>query len=180
MSKEAMTKTAQKVINALKKYKYAVLVLLIGVALLLIPFGGKDEEPATPIEAPTQTDDTEYTQALEERLTQMLSQMQGAGRVSVMLTMETGTRTEYQTDTQFSTDTSETATQTNEERKTVILSEGSAYDEAAVAAVVYPRFQGALIMSEGADNTAVKWDLIQAVSALTGLSTDKIKVVKMK
>ena len=42
MSKEAMTKTAQKVINALKKYKYAVLVLLIGVALLLIPFGGKD------------------------------------------------------------------------------------------------------------------------------------------
>ena len=46
--------------------------------------------------------------------------------------------------------------------------------------MVYPQFQGALIVSEGADNAAVRWNIVSAVSSLTGLGTDKITVVKMK
>ena len=131
-------------------------------------------------EQQTSTEDADYAEEMERRLTQMLLQIEGAGRVSVMLTLESSSRTEYHTDIQISTDASDTQSQTSEERKTVILSEGSAYDEAAVSAVHYPQFQGALIISEGADNATVKWNLIQAVSALTGHSADHISVVKMK
>ena len=70
--------------------------------------------------------------------------------------------------------------QSSESRKTVILSEGSSYDKAAVAATTYPRFQGALIVCEGADSAAVRLRLLEAVSAVTGLSTDRITVVKMR
>lgn len=162
----------KKLWQGLKKYRYAALVLLLGLALLLLPGGKKAQKSAAP-SAAVQTD---YAAETEQRLTQMLQQIAGAGQVSVMLTLETGERVEYQTDVQTSSDEA----QSSESRKTVILSEGSSYDKAAVAATTYPRFQGALIVCEGADSAAVRLRLLEAVSAVTGLSTDRITVVKMR
>ena len=172
---ERVNELPKKILAGLKKYKYAVLVLLLGVALMLLPFGKKEETPETEVREDPLTDEA-YAQALEQRLEDMLCQVSGAGQVRVMLTLMTGSRTEYQTDTQIS----DSGTQSQEERKTVILSEGSAYDKAAVSAVQYPRFQGALILCQGADQSTVRLALVNAVVALTGLSSGQITVIKMK
>ena len=172
---ERVNKLSKTILAGLKKYKYAVLVLLLGIALMLLPFGKKEEAPEAEVQEDTLTDEA-YAQALEQRLEDMLCQVSGAGQVRVMLTMQTGSRTEYQTDTQISN----SETQSQEERKTVILSEGSAYDKAAVSAVQYPRFQGALILCQGADQSTVRLSLVNAVAALTGLSSGQITVIKMK
>lgn len=177
MNKEALTKAAEKLLGVLKKYKYPLLILLLGLALLLLPFG-KTEKQTQITEKPEETSD--YAAETEEKLEPLLMQIAGAGEVRVMLTLERGTLTQYQTDTQTSTDTSADTTQSRQEQKTVILSTGSAYDEAAVATVIYPRFQGALIVCEGADSAAVRLNVTQAVAAVTGLGADKITVVKMK
>ncbi len=42
----------------------------------------------------------------------------------------------------------------------------------------YPRFVGALIVCEGGDRADVQLKVTQAVSALTGLSSERISVVK--
>ena len=172
---ERVNKLSKTILAGLKKYKYAVLVLLLGIALMLLPFGKKEETTETEVQVETLSDEA-YAQALEQRLEDMLCQVSGAGQVRVMLTMQTGSRTEYQTDTQIS----DSETQSQEERKTVILSEGSAYDKAAVSAVQYPRFQGALILCQGADQSTVRLSLVNAVAALTGLSSGQITVIKMK
>lgn len=170
----------RRVLEGLKKYKYAALVLLLGLALLLLPFG-KDKEETSVQETVAQAGtDEEYAAQMEQRLTQMLLQVEGAGRVSVMLTLDTGARMEYQSDVSTSSDTSDGNARNSQERKTVILSQGSAYDEAAVSATIYPRFQGALVVSEGADNAAVRLALLNAVAAVTGLGADHITIVKMK
>ena len=172
---ERVNKLSKTILAGLKKYKYAVLILLLGIALMLLPFGKKEEAPEAEVQEDTLTDEA-YAQALEQRLEDMLCQVSGAGQVRVMLTLQTGSRTEYQTDTQIS----DSETQSQEERKTVILSEGSAYDKAAVSAVQYPRFQGALILCQGADQSTVRLSLVNAVAALTGLSSGQITVIKMK
>ena len=172
---ERVNELPKKILAGLKKYKYAVLVLLLGVALMLLPFGKKEETPEMEVREDPLTDEA-YAQTLEQRLEDMLCQVSGAGQVRVMLTLLTGSRTEYQTDTQIS----DSGTQSQEERKTVILSEGSAYDKAAVSAVQYPRFQGALILCQGADQSTVRLSLVNAVAALTGLSSGQITVIKMK
>ena len=172
---EWVNKLSKTILAGLKKYKYAVLVLLLGIALMLLPFGKKEETTETEVQVETLSDEA-YAQALEQRLEDMLCQVSGAGQVRVMLTMQTGSRTEYQTDTQIS----DSETQSQEERKTVILSEGSAYDKAAVSAVQYPLFQGALILCQGADQSTVRLSLVNAVAALTGLSSGQITVIKMK
>jgi stage III sporulation protein AG len=156
---EALTK-------GLKKYKYALLVLLLGMALLLIP----TEKKAEPVLAVQEEED--YGAELERRLTDILSTIEGVGRVEVALTLQRDSYTHYHQDLQQS--------ETSEEWKTVILSEGSAYDKAAVTTVDYPRFQGALIVCQGGGNAAVQLRLVEAVAALTGLGSDRIKIVKMK
>lgn len=181
MDRRKWNEWARRLISTLKKYKYAVLVLMVGLALLAIPFGSEKEntKQQTPCEN-SAVEPQDYAQEIEARLTRMLLQIDGAGRVSVMLTLHRGAQTNYQSDIKTSGEQTNSGTQTSEERKTVILSQGSAYDEAAISSVVYPQFQGALIVSEGADNAAVRWSIVSAVSSLTGLGTDKITVVKMK
>lgn len=168
-----MKSVAERIMGILKKYKYVAAVLLLGVVLLLWPSESKENTPKQTEQTP---DDATYAAQIEARLEQMLCKVDGAGKVEVMLTLQSGARTQYQMDTQTDTD----GERSSVERKTVILSEGSAYDEAAVSEVYYPQFQGALIVCEGADSAAVRLNLIEAVTALTGLGSDRITVVKMK
>ncbi|MBQ7872135.1 MAG: stage III sporulation protein AG [Oscillospiraceae bacterium] len=175
-----MNKILSQITGTVKKYKYVALVLVIGLALLLLPLGGGEEAAEVVTEPAARESDADYAARMEARLTEMLAQIEGAGEVQVMLTLAGSGTTTYQTDLQRSSSTDENSTQTSEERKTVILSTGSAYDEAAVSAVTYPQFQGALIVCQGAGSAAVRYALLQAVSALTGLSADRITVVKMK
>lgn len=100
----------KKLWQGLKKYRYAALVLLLGLALLLLPGGKKTTQKSNAAASAAQTD---YATETERRLTQMLQQIAGAGQVSVMLTLETGERVEYQTDVQASSD----GAQSSESRK---------------------------------------------------------------
>ena len=88
MDKGKWNEWARKIISALKKYKYAALVLVIGLALMLIPFGSEKKQTKqqqTPSE-PAAAEQQDYAQEMEARLTKMLLQIDGAGRVSVRRT----------------------------------------------------------------------------------------------
>lgn len=169
----------QKLSAFLKKNKFVILVLCLGLVLLLIPSGNKTSEKESPKAETASMDEDDYAAKMEVKLEEILSRINGAGKVDVMLTLQRSSYTFYQTDIQSDQSVKEGSTENREDKKTVILSEGSAYDTLAVSTVEYPLFQGALIVSSGADSPAVKLDLILAVSALTGLSSDHITVVKM-
>ena len=100
-------------------------------------------------------------------------------RYSVLLTLKTASQTRYQTDTSSTEDTDASGSRRTAEEKTVILSEGSSYNAPAVRTVDYPVFQGAVVACSGAGSAAVRLSLTNAVSALTGLSAEKITVVKL-
>lgn len=42
-----------------------------------------------------------------------------------------------------------------------------------------PKVEGAIVIAEGGDNINIKTNIIQAVSAVTGLATHKVQVFKM-
>ena len=69
----------KKLWQGLKKYRYAALVLLLGLALLLLPGGKKTTQKSNAAASAAQTD---YAAETERRLTQMLQQIAGAGQVS--------------------------------------------------------------------------------------------------
>lgn len=61
------------------------LIILAGVILLALPVGGKEEEAKEGCSTPAETFDLAETEA---RLSQALSKIQGAGEVTVVLTVE--------------------------------------------------------------------------------------------
>lgn len=155
-------------LNKLGKYRYTVLILLLGVGLMLIPFEKKSGS------APAASSAVEE-EPLEARLERLLSQVDGAGAVSVLLTLEKGSRQTYQEDTQTKSD----ADGTQSQNQTVLVSAGG--EEAPVPVqTTYPIYKGAVVVCQGADRASVKLDIIRAVSSLTGLGSDKITVIKMK
>ncbi|MCQ2418958.1 MAG: hypothetical protein MJ085_04145 [Clostridia bacterium] len=163
----------------LKKFRYPALVLLLGIGLMLVPLR-KQKSSKTTTAVPTQSQSMpDYKTQVEQQLCTTLGKMQGVGRVSVMLSLRTGTETIYQTDSSISSQSGENRSDTAQEA-TVIVSRGSGGEEAVVRKTILPGFQGALIVCEGADDPSVKLNVINAVSGLTGLSSEKITVVKMK
>ncbi len=157
--------------EALKRYKYVFLVAAVGVLLLLWP-AGESQEKAAGAEEP----DLFQAAQLERKLEKALSQVEGAGEVSVVLTLDAGPR---QVIAQDGTAVQE-ADKTSRETTSVLLSKGSGTQEAVRLQELAPAYRGALVVAQGGDDPLVRLALNQAVSALTGLGADQISICKGK
>ncbi|MBE6943554.1 MAG: hypothetical protein E7453_04745 [Ruminococcaceae bacterium] len=113
---------------------------------------------------------------MEERLCDILQQIRGAGLVRVMLTVANGEETIYQFDQNLSIDGSSSSTQ----KDTVTVTDKDRGQSGLITQVNPPKYQGALVVCQGAENAAVRLAISEAVSSLTGLGTDKITIVRMK
>ena len=122
----------------------------------------------------------EELEALETKLSRILSSMEGAGRVEVILRYAAGPRTVYQTDStqEVSEDTEGKTTAVTVE--TVLAASGGSTEAPLTVQTMSPSFEGAVVAAEGADNATVKLNLVNAVSSLTGLGAGDITVIKMK
>ena len=161
-----------------KKYKYAALIVLIGVLLMLLPNGKGKSTPQQQTE-PYQSEETFSLARTEEKMESILSQIDGVGKLRIMLTLSSGPQLQLAADT----DTSQPGEGTGDvrsRRETVTLNRGSGYQEVIVTNQVFPVYQGAVVVCQGAGNSAVRLAVTEAVSALTGLSSDKISIVKWK
>lgn len=156
-------------INALfGKYKYPILVALVGLGLMLLP---SEQEPNTPTEPPRTVE-----HSLEEKLEALLGQIQGAGQVSVLLTEKEGSQTLYQTDSQ--TDADESGSRRTDD--TVLIEDENRTESGLVRQTLGPVYRGAVILCQGADDPTVKLAVVEAVRCVTGLGADQISVQKMK
>lgn len=155
------------------KYRYAAAVILLGCMLMLLPRGCG--QTASQSQEQTQSaadlDDQALLHETEQQLAALLAQVDGAGRCAVMLSLASGSERLYQTDLRQSSGESQ-------ERTTVFYQSGS--DRLPVVQETRsPVYRGAVVVCQGADRASVRLKIVEAVSSLTGLGSDKIKVIKM-
>ncbi len=172
MNSKDVTRLLLPLRGALWKYRYVLLVVLVGAVLLLLPTGGgaSAQPDGTAAGAALDYDPSE----LEARLEAVLSRVEGAGEVEVVLTVRSGPRQVLAEDrTQEREGDRESG-----ESTTVLLSRGSAGEETVAVEQRSPQFRGALVVCSGGDDPAVRLTLTQAVSAVTGLGADRISICK--
>ena len=163
----------QKAAELFQKYKYVLLVIAAGIVLLLLPLGGEENPTSGGTERQAESgEETFRVEEMERRLEEALSMVDGAGEVTVVLTVKSGTRQILAQDSSRSGEESSTST--------VVVSTGSGTEDAVVLQQVYPQYQGALVVCPGGGDPAVCLKLVDAVSALTGLGADKISICKSK
>lgn len=155
------------VLDYLKKYKFMIFVLLAGMVLMMLPDAEETKEAPAPAIREI---------SLQESLESILEKIYGAGEVSVLLTQSVGEETVYQTDENSSVQESGS----NTHQQTVLVSGTGREEIGLVKKVKAPTYLGAVVVCQGADNASVRLAVVEAVRSATGLSADRISVLKMK
>lgn len=174
----AVTKTQleelQKRLRAgVSKFRIPLLIFAAGLLLMLLPTGTRSMRSSDTAAQTAQTPELTPPQAEMEEI---LSRIEGAGRVELMLTLRTSGASVYQTDTRTVT----SGSGTTEECETVFGQTSGSGKEPVVQTTLAPQYQGALVVCDGADRASVRLAVVQAVASLTGLGSNQIAVVKMK
>lgn len=144
-------------------------LLILGIlGMVLIALGGTSFGEQAEFTSQSQPGSwSQYQQELEQRLEQLLGEIQGVGKVSVMVTLESGEETEYAVDTRESDQSLE---------QDHVLLKG---EEPLVETVWYPQVQGVAVVCQGAQDIQVCAQITQLVSVLTGATTNRISIAKM-
>jgi len=163
-----VSKKTNDMLAKLKKNGLIAAALVLGAVLLLMPTGSSGS--GTPDERSGLSEPVFSLSEQERKLEEALSQIEGAGKVKVVLTLKSGAERVLASNEEVS-DTQSKLTH-------VTIQTGSGVQPVAVR-YNYPIYQGALVVCQGAGNPAVRLQITEAVAALTGLTTDKITVTKM-
>ena len=183
----------------LKRDNLIVLVLL-GVLLFVISLPTKSDDSVKKEISSIQNTDSaavetvalgkskkDYVQELEERLKATLSDMEGVGKVSVMITLKASEELVLEKDESVNrSNTSEedseggkrTVSQLESGESTVYISSGS-NSEPYVIKTLLPTVEGVVVVAQGAGTGNVNRNITEIVMALFGVEAHKVQVVKM-
>ena len=178
---------------------YLVIALLTGVLLLVIAMPVKetasgenssifaDTASNTSQESQTAVTDRQSDEKqLENRLEDFLGQVDGVGRVRVLIRLKDAgeqvvekdapTRSTSQTDGGGEVST----TEENREETTVFEETRDGRQIPYVIREYAPEISGVVVAAEGAGSAEVEQDILEAVQALLQIEVHKIKVLKLK
>lgn len=134
---------------------------------MLLPRGG-EERTANP-----ETEEFSLA-AFTREAEDILSQIDGVGKVELILTLDTDGKSTYLRDTRENRDDS---SEDIDLQTVVVKVDGN--EQPVTMERVYPVFRGAVVVCRGGRSPSVALTVKQALSSLTGLGMDKITVLEM-
>ncbi len=162
----------------IKKDKRLIILLVCGlIGISLIAFSELSSKPENEEKINTaQNTYTDYEEKLEERLCGIISQISGVGKASVMVKTK-GTE-ESELAQNVSSDRNAQGDIKAENEYVIVGSNSN--EQGVLIKKNYPEIQGAIIVCEGGDDVKIQNEVVNAVSALLGISKNNVSVMKMK
>lgn len=149
-----------------KMILYFALVICVGMVLIIL--GGKNQgKTKTDTQQVTFISQKEAEEALEARVTALLSGIAGVGRVQVMITLDCGNEGKYLQNEQQNTDSvskSYITVQTENGQSPVLASE------------LYSRVRGVAVVCDGGRDPAVEQAVMRTLEALFDIGSHHISV----
>ena len=180
MTREEEKGKLPKPLAALLRYKYVLLVAAAGVALLLWPespsasLGGSAQESAQTAGA------EDALREMESAMEDILEKIQGVGQVDVMLTLQSGGELVLAEDSSLRYSGSTQSPDDYDRSSQTVTVSGDSGQDVVVTQEICPQYRGALVVCEGVGSDGVRLQVVEAVSALTGLGSDRIAVVQWR
>lgn len=172
-----------------KRTQYLIIIVMIAVILAIYFSTFTTDDTAKPEATVSDAIIKSETAQLDlnGQMENILSSIDGAGAVRVMITYESGTEivpaTSENTETTTTNDESDGTTKISEtERKQtdIVTVQDQSNSTALVLKEKMPEVKGVLVIAEGAGDIGVKMDLLRAVQTLLNISADKVDVFEMQ
>ncbi len=178
-----------KKLKSIKNIEIVVAVLIISV-MFLIYFGSSSKTSTSASKTSTSIANIQYTSAsqyakeLEERLAKTLSQIQGAGNVSVVITLESSSELiiakTIETTKKSESVTDKGVTTKTEDIEVIekpLIVSGKNGDNPVILLEVMPKISGVVVVAQGATNVNVKLNLLKAIQALLTIPSGNIEIL---
>lgn len=176
-----MGERIEKIKDIFKKDKKLLIILIlaiVGILLLLV----SELIPDTKSEISKEDSQTmsEYAESMENKLKKIISSIEGAGNTDVMVTVDTSEENVFAKEIKTDEESNENKKSTKYEYEYIVIKSGSNGESGMLLKVIEPNIRGVAIVCDGGDNPAVKEDIINTVSAVLDIKTNKISVCKRK
>lgn len=171
-----MNKTVQKILEKIKRDKRIAAIVSIGlVGIILLTLSElmpqkSDAKQNEKAENVTDIRDS-YEENIEKRLTSIVSSIDGAGRTEVMVTLASGDENVYAV--------KEKSSNGSKEREYIVI-DSDKNESGLLLKVIEPEIRGVAIVCEGADSAKIRQEIVSSVSAVLGISTNRISIAKIK
>lgn len=168
-----------------------ILIAIAGVILLVAnvsEWKARDQPEDNFMEKQEADSENEaYIESLENKLVHILENVDGVGKVEVMITLKASKESILNKDDSEESETEEeTADGTKKERESkkkeneTVLADESGDSAPYVIKELEPEIAGIVISCEGAENNQVAASVTEAAQVLFGISINRIKVLKME
>lgn len=152
---------------------------ILGIALIFISsFMNKNGEESEPPITETETTAEDYAKKLEEDLENIISDISGAGKTNILITIDREIESVYQTDTDTTTKTDSESSQYSNKSSTVLIRGKNSTEEPIKITEIMPKIKGVLVVCEGADSSVVKQNIIESVRTVLGVASSRVSVQK--
>lgn len=177
MSTENLFAKIRDILKGKKSIKIIIIIGFIGMGLILlsewIPSGNEGQKnTAVTVEA------SEYCVEMERQLVKLLQNIDGVGKVSVMITVE-GTEEYIYAEQKKENGTTTKESQNFQSENSYILIDKNSSKEALVEKIVNPKISGIVVVCEGGDNVRVKEGIYMAASVAFDVPSNRIYVAKL-
>lgn len=149
-----------------KKIAAYTLCVVFAVMAIIVIIPNKPKVHDEPIE------EVPFEEAIEERLENLLAEIDGVGDCRVLVTLESG---EYKI---LAKDSYED--KSGNKYEYVILKGESGVQEGLCVNTVAPEIKGVAVVCEGGDSAVTKSEIVTTVCSVLGLDSTQISVSKMK
>ena len=164
-----------------------VIVIIAAIAFIYFSSYGAPAETGQAVPSDSTTAQTQ-TVDIEQRLSGVLSSIQGAGKVELMVTYESGSELVPAVNTQTQTDVEEQDDQNGGQSTTksenisseLVTVQNDGNSEAVVLREDEPKVRGVVVIAQGAGDVTVRMQLAQAVCTVLDVDQSSVEVFVMK
>ena len=175
-----MIKIPEKFLNALKKPKMLVILGLAGILLIFLSSLGGERETDEQLLSSGEISIEQYRETLEDDIADMVTDITGSRRVTVVVTLESGIRYSYaDTREESSSDKTEKEAQsTDTELKEgyITVKSASGGEEALLLTTEMPEIRGVAVVCEGGDNELINQKIMNTVTAALNITSKRVYI----
>lgn len=169
-----------KLFRSAERTRLLILLGLISMGMIfcseLFSASKSQEGPTLPVCQQEVFSSEAYIQSMEQRLREILSQIDGVGECSVMVTLKESSRKIFASEDKTSQEKSDGRFDLSSEKRLVLLEDKSGAEYPVVETTLSPQIKGVMIVCKGAKSAKVCQQVTEAVTTVLGIRSIQVCV----
>lgn len=164
----------------LKENKKVLVIIWVGFLIILLIFLSELDFDTSEesIKHTNEYNNDEYCLYLENKVTEIIESIDGAGKTKVMITLSETTEYIYATDDKDNRKQTDSSNDSNTQNDYVIIEKDN-NDTGLLIKTIEPKVRGIAVVCEGGDNISVQNQIYSVVSAVLNINTSRISIAKL-